>query len=238
VLSEGWRRWFSAHLDPARIVVLPNPVDTRRFDISRRPEREPSLRVLFVGTGDPELKGAYDLLAAARTVVAARSDVQFVCAGRDAEDLERRLVRGTPLEQHVQFLGLRSREQIAEDFLSADLFVLPSHYDAMPLALLAAMAAGLPIVASAVNSIPENLKDPENAFLVPPHDPDALARALLRLLGDPGRREAMGRANRERAERDFSLPRYAHEVDALYQSLLGPSTPPGVQPVGGGRAAS
>lgn len=224
VLSEGWRRWFSAHMDPARIVVLPNPVDLRRFP--HRPDERPAgpVRILFVGLIEARLKGAHDLLAAAHIMVSQGADVRFVCAGRDAEGFEAAHVRGTPVAARFEFLGQRSREEIARDFAAADVFVLPSHWEGMPLALLEAMAAGLPVVATRVGAVEEVVSDPGNALLVLPQRPDALAAALLRLLRDPALRAAQGRANRAKAEREHALPVFERRLGALYAELAAKSS--------------
>ncbi len=95
----------------------------------------------------------------------------------------------------------------------ADVFLLASHAEGMPNAVLEAMAAALPVVATGVGAIPEMLPD---GLLVPVGDPAAIARVLLELAGDPERRRELGRRNRERVEALYGFGRVEELLDALY----------------------
>ena len=107
-----------------------------------------------------------------------------------------------------------------------DVFVLPSLWEGFGLVLLEAMAAGRPIVASAVGPIPEIVVDGETGLLVPPGDPDALARAVVRVLRAPDLAAHLGRAGRARVEAHFGLDGMVARTDALYQELLSMSARP------------
>ncbi len=100
----------------------------------------------------------------------------------------------------------------------ADMLVHPARWEGFGLALLEAMLAQLPVVATNVSSIPEIVADGETGLLVPPDDPDALAEALARVLADPA---AFGTAGRERARREFSVARMADATLAVYREVLG-----------------
>ena len=89
------------------------------------------------------------------------------------------------------------------------------------MSVLEAMAAGLPVVASAVGGIPELVVDGETGLLVPPGDPDALADALGKLITDPELRQRLGAAGRARAEACFDLPGFRQAHIRLYEELLG-----------------
>lgn len=101
-----------------------------------------------------------------------------------------------------------------------DLFVQSSLHEGLPNAVLEAMAAGLPVVATAVGGTPEVVVDGVTGVLIPPLDPDALARAITRLLQDSDLRGAMGRAGRERVGQLFSAARMVERTEWLYQQLL------------------
>ncbi len=220
VLSEGWQRWFAGQMDPARIEVLRNPVDVQRFQPRRETEPRDVVRLLFVGTNEPVRKGGYDILAAAPAVIASAPQVRFVFVGEDTEHLEASRVRGTPLAPHFEFTGSKNAQQIAPYFESADMLLLPSYSEGLPIALLEGMAASLPVVACPVNGIPEAMREPENGLFVPPGDAAALARAILTLVGDPARRAQIGVANREHALREFDRSHYARGLGAIYQRAL------------------
>ena len=117
----------------------------------------------------------------------------------------------------VAFEGFRAAEAVLADF---DVFVLPSLWEGFGLVLLEAMAAGRPVVASAVGPVPEIVVDGVTGLLVPPGDPDALAAAIVRLLTDRELASAFGRAGRARVEAEFGLDAMVARTQALYEELV------------------
>jgi glycosyltransferase involved in cell wall biosynthesis len=164
-------------------------------------------------------KGHHDLLAAATQVLPRFPDVALVLVGEGAlrAALEARVAHAG-LRDRVHFLG--QREDVPALLAAAKLFVLPSHEEGFPNALLEAMAHGLPVVATRVGGVPEAVVHGETGLLVPPQDPAALAEALGALLRDPDLAQKMGRAGRERAASQFTLDRMVRETEALYAELL------------------
>jgi sugar transferase (PEP-CTERM/EpsH1 system associated) len=128
------------------------------------------------------------------------------------------LVGKLGISAHVRFAG--SRSDVPDLLAGMDLFVLPSHWEGMPVAILEAMAAGLPVVATAVGGTPEVVEDETTGLLPPPRDPVALAEAISRLLRDPERARRMGEAGRKRVETEFSMDANVRRVEALYEQLL------------------
>ena len=125
---------------------------------------------------------------------------------------------GRGVADRVAFEGFRG--DVPSVLRELDLFVLPSLWEGFGLVLLEAMAAGRPVVASAVGPIPEVVVDGESGLLVPPGDPEALARAIVRVLEDAVLAERLGRAGRARVEQVFGLDRMVERTDALYQELV------------------
>jgi glycosyltransferase involved in cell wall biosynthesis len=164
-----------------------------------RPERTRPV-VLSVG----RLKAPKDfstLLQALARLAPGTYTARIVGDGPERERLgeEARLLG---LEGSVEFLG--ERDDVASLLDDADVFVLASRSEGLPMSVLEAMAAGLPVVASAVGGVPELLDD-ETGRLVPPGDPRALAETLQDVLGDPELRRSLGRGARARVEDRFDL---------------------------------
>ncbi len=103
---------------------------------------------------------------------------------------------------------------------AADVFVLPSRHEGMPLVLLEAMDAGLPVVATRVIGSEEVVAEGVTGLLVPAEDPSSLAAALSRLLAEPRLRERFGRAGRDRYEALFTSARMAAQTEAVYRQVL------------------
>jgi glycosyltransferase involved in cell wall biosynthesis len=113
---------------------------------------------------------------------------------------------------------------VAEPLAAIDVLAQPSRADNLPLAVLEAMAAGLPVVGTRVGGIPELVVDGETGLLVPPEDPSALAAALDSLARDRSRLAELGRRGRERVEAHFSAEEVGRRTVALYRELCGSST--------------
>jgi glycosyltransferase involved in cell wall biosynthesis len=113
------------------------------------------------------------------------------------------------------------RDDVMEVLDASDVLLHPSRVDAFPGALLEAMAAGVPVVATAVGGITDIVEDGVTGVLVaPPPKPDALASALAPLLADPALRRALGERGRQRFEREFSAERWMGRLRALYDDML------------------
>jgi glycosyltransferase involved in cell wall biosynthesis len=131
------------------------------------------------------------------------------------------------LESLASRLGLGDRvrwagyQQNVSRWLPAfDLLAQPSLYEGLPNTVLEAMAASLPVVATAVGGTPEVVVDGVTGLLVPPRNPDALAQGITRLLRDPDLRRKMGQEGRERVEQHFSIEETVRQTEALYEALL------------------
>jgi glycosyltransferase involved in cell wall biosynthesis/SAM-dependent methyltransferase len=217
-----------------KIEVIYNGLDTfegrpRRHEIFGLDENTPV--VSFVGTLS-HTKGVLSLIDAAPLVLERFPGITFALAGADGgvgEVLERRL-REEPAGRAFRVLGFRN--DAADVLASSDVFVLPSLADSMPLAVLEAMLAGKPVVATRSGGAAEIVLDGETGFLVPVDDPPALARAVLTLLEDPERMAAMGRRGKERAQTVFGHERFIQRFERVFDQLSSATDCAG--PLGGG----
>jgi glycosyltransferase involved in cell wall biosynthesis len=119
------------------------------------------------------------------------------------------------IAEHVTFLGTRG--DIPELLAASDSFVLPSLWEGLPVALVEAMASGLPVIATTVSGTNEVVVDGESGFLVPPGDPSRLADAMCRLLCDPGTAAAIAAAGQARVAARFSARTQAETLSTLFR---------------------
>ena len=131
-----------------------------------------------------------------------------------------RLTQDLGVAKVFVFTGQLSPEEVQHELMQASVFALPSYVEALPNALLEAMACGLPSVVSDVGAIPEVIDDGQEGFLVPPGDIVELTKRLRKLLEDFELRKQMGRASRKRARRDFSQQQVSRRLDHLYSQTL------------------
>ena len=128
------------------------------------------------------------------------------------------LARDLGIENDVEFVG--EREDIPQILSIMDIFVLPSALEGFSNVILEAMATGLPVVATNVGGIPELVVNKQTGILVPPDEPEELAKAIVDLLRDKNTSREMGKRGRERIEKYFGLEKMLGEYDALYQDLI------------------
>jgi len=206
-----------------KVVVIPNGIDLRNFKYL------PAKRQARAALGLPYELALIGTVARLNPVkrldvlLQALASVNGVCAviigdGPERARLEA-LRKQLGLVERVRFVGQQSN--VPEWLAAMDLFVLPSDWEGMSNALLEAMAVGLPVVATAVGGTPEVVVDGVTGLLVPPRDPEALAEAIIALLQDRERAEAMGRTGQERVERYFTVERMVQKTEALYEELIG-----------------
>jgi glycosyltransferase involved in cell wall biosynthesis len=141
-----------------------------------------------------------------------------IAGGGDLEEFLRDLAEEMGVAEHVHVLG--ARKDVPELMHAMDVFAMPSIWEGFGLVLLEAMAAGRPIVASRVATIPEVVVDGETGLLVPAGDPLALAEALAQLADQPALATRFGEAGRERLRRQFSIEKMVGDTELLYRELV------------------
>jgi glycosyltransferase involved in cell wall biosynthesis len=220
-VSSGLVETFNRCGVRSPVVLLTNSVDVNTYTPgAQRAERE-APQILFVGNLT-ERKGLLDLFAASRildergvnhevVVVGGRPD-----EGSDAEDKVRESI-----PPHVSLTGARRPDQMPALYQDADIFCLPSWWEAAPLSVLEAMASQLPIVATNVGDVPIVVRDGIDGLLVGIRQPSALADALHELLKDAERRRSIGQSARDRVVDEYSGEQAARTLADLYRGLDG-----------------
>ncbi len=201
-----------------KVVLLPNPVDHRKYAPASSDSKAMAPTVLFLGRLSKE-KGAFDLIKAARMVAGRVPDAQFrVCGPGDIEACKR-ICQSSALVETFEFPGWVQEAEKLRELRRAWVFVLPSYNEGLPVSILEAMAAGLPVVATAVGGIPELVKNGSNGLLVSPGNIEQLAEALTRLLTQPGLRARMGQINRRKIIQRYDVEVASLALGELYREI-------------------
>jgi glycosyltransferase involved in cell wall biosynthesis len=228
-VSEGVRqKAIQGGLPPERIATVYSGIDPGRVRATGEGWRVRhacglSPDTLVIGSvANIAPKKGYDVLI--RAVAKARREIDGLAClivGADDHGMRaglQRLGDSLGLDGRLCFAGFQ--EKVGSYLDAMDVFVLASVDEGFGIVLLEAMACGRPVVATVVDGPPEIVEDGRSGLLVPPGDPEALAKALVELLHDPQRRASMGRRGRERVETVFSLDLQMRTLTGLYDHLL------------------
>lgn len=223
-VSDEVRSSILAEIGPVqdKITVICNGVDVRRY---RQPVDKTSLRrrlglaenaqyMVMVATFK-EQKGHRYLVEAASLLVSQFPGLQYLLIGDG--DLKAEIIAqasAAGLGGRMHFLGLRS--EIPDLLAASDYFILPSLWEGLPMALIEAMASGLPVIATEVSGTRQVMAPGETGLLVPPGDSRRLSQAMAQLLSDPARARAMGAAAKRRVAAHFSAQHQAQEHLSLF----------------------
>lgn len=218
-LSEGWREYYlhTFGLPRERTVVLPNPV-CLPAEPPHRSHRS-TVTLLFLGRMG-HIKGSMRVVQAVRILPEeVRAVTQLILAGDGDVDSVRRAVGELGLERQVMVMDWVTAEQRNALLANADLLVLPSLNEGLPMSVLEAMSWGLPVIASPVGGIPDVVQDGYNGLLVSPTDIPVIAAAIRRLVEDEPLRLQMGKNARASVE-GLDISCYWQKLRSVYESVL------------------
>ena len=223
-VSGAVARSFEARYGMAPAATIPNGIDVRRFDRPgarlewRRAHgfSDTDILIASVARLEPQ-KDPEALIRAFAAALRAGASCHLLLAGEGSlGNRARECAERCQAAARVHFLGVLS--DVRELLGASDLFALASRWEGNPLSVMEAMAARLPVVATAVGGVPELVEDGVTGLLVPPGDAEALERALAALVGDAARRRAMGEAARVRASA-FSVEAMVAAYSELFLRL-------------------
>jgi len=143
--------------------------------------------------------------------------LDFVGSGSSLESCKA-LAQSLGVQDKVSFLG--DRTDVPQLLAQSQIFILISHYEGLPISILEAMRAGLPVIATSVNGIPEEVEHGKTGLLVPRQDVKAIADAIQTLIQSPEIRQQMGEAGRQKFLEEFTIERMLNEVKAVYEVVL------------------
>lgn len=206
-----------------KLLTIPNGIEGAPFEapVDRAAVRAElgvpaDAELLILGARLEPQKGISVLLRAVADLGASRPTLHLALAGigslRESLGEEARTLG---IASRVHFLGVRL--DMPRLLGAADLFVLPSNWEGLPMIVLEALAARRPIVATSVGGVPSAVRDGETGLLVPPGDPGALGAAIARLLDSPGERERLATAGRALFVERFSADAMTSRYEALYE---------------------
>lgn len=219
-----------AHWDRIRIVHC--GIEPARYGTAPRSAETAGKRIAFVGRLDA-VKGAVLLLEAFAGLRARHPEARLVVIGDgpDRADIEARATE-LGLGDRVDFLGYRPQEEVAALLEQADMLVLPSFAEGVPVVLMEAMASRIPAVSTVIAGIPELIEDGVTGRLLAPGDVAGLEAALDALLSDPGARVALGARGREKVVAEFDLAAEAAWLAQIFAGSLAGTLPAGLRPEG------
>jgi glycosyltransferase involved in cell wall biosynthesis len=217
---ESLRNWARGIARHAHVVCLPNPV---ALEPAAKDPARPNL-VLFLGHMAPE-RGVYELLEAVAAVRGSVPDLRLVCAGDGERIAVAAYAERLGIAEAVKFTGWVGPSGKRALFESAAVLAAPSYDAALPMSLLEAMAAGVPVAAAAVGGIPEVVVDGVTGFLVAPGDSASLARVLKKLLVDRELAARIGAASRESVRLRYAPDRALARLEDIYAALGAQSEP-------------
>jgi colanic acid/amylovoran biosynthesis glycosyltransferase len=200
-----------------KLYVIHCGIDPAKFKMRTEKRASGPIRVICVGRLET-IKGLPYLIEACARLKS--QNVDFLCQLVGDGELQSRIqkdIQRLGLERNVELLGFQTHDKVVDLLNQADVLVLPSLSEGIPVAVMEGMASSLPVVATAVTGVPELVQEGVTGFLVPSRDSQALSHAIAALARSPELRLSMGKAGREKVVREFNLQNSAAE---LYRVIL------------------
>jgi len=186
-----------------------------------RDEQTNKTKVLFFGL-ICQRKGVHDIIKIIPQITSKHPDALFIFAGTSGDFTKKleNFIAQSKITNNILYLKNVSDRIKVQLFLQSDIFLLPTYSEGLPIALLEAMAFGLPVVTTPVGAIPEVIEDGKNGFLVDPGDTKALSERIVALIENPVLWETMRKNNTQRINAEFTQEKMIEKIDRIYQESL------------------
>lgn len=215
-LTQYWKEYFNG-LGFENVVIVPNIVDSPVMQ--ERKCNDDKIHILYLGL-ITKAKGIYDLLDVInehKTELEGRITLRV--GGNGETDTLQNIIKEYNLSQIVKFEGWVSGDKKVELLNNADVFILPSYTEGLPISILEAMSYKLPVISTPVGGIPEVIETGENGLLFTPGDKDALYNAIIKLITNKELREDMGEKSYQKVQPHIPES-VSVKLEKIYQELL------------------
>ena len=215
-LTQYWKEYFNA-LGFKNVVIVPNIVDTPVT--KEKKNNDGKVHILYLGL-ITKAKGIYDLLDVVSEHKAEfENKITLHIGGNGETTTLQSIINERDLSQIVKFEGWVSGDKKVELLNYADVFILPSYTEGLPISILEAMSYKLPVISTPVGGIPEVIKDGENGFLFTPGDKKVLYDVIIKLAFDKEQREKMGEKSYKKVQPHFP-ENVSARLENIYKELL------------------
>jgi glycosyltransferase involved in cell wall biosynthesis len=207
-LSEYWHDFFInvIGINKNNVVIIRNGVMSSKY---RQKKEDCSLdrnvEVLFIGGKDSKRKGAYEVVKAIPIVLSSYSNVTFTFIGTGQIEEIKKMCEDLDIDKNVKLMGQVSEEQKIESLSCSDIYLLPSYAEGLPISVLEAMAASLPIISTPVGGIPEVIEEGINGYLIEPGDYESLANKILLLVENEDLRARISSNNSQKIKSMYDI---------------------------------
>jgi len=216
-LTEAWREFFQTIVDNDKIRVVANGIDLTPYqNINLTKTEIPS--ILFLGELSRR-KGVYDILNTAKIILEKNYKVHFILAGPGELGQVKEQLQKNNLESIVFVAGPVFGQEKIDLLTKSWCFLLPSYAEGMPVAILEAFAAGLPVIATKVGGIPDLIVENENGFLMDAGDVEKMAELINKIIKNQSLRQKISLNNYSKAKERYDINLCVKELEKIYSEL-------------------
>lgn len=220
VLSESWKKFFVSFVEKDKVFVMHNNVPIKEKLYNMENKRENKVYFLFLGR-QGNRKGIYDLLdVSIKLKQTHKEKFKLIIAGDGEIEKVNQIIKKSDLMENVENVGWIDGTEKEHLLEVANVFVLPSYNEGLPMAILEAMSYHIPCIATKVGGIPEVIENEKNGFLITPGNKDELYNAMNAILVDSEKIEKMGKKAFETVESRFNEEKELIKLEGLYYEMI------------------